>query len=92
MSAKQIALDKEGNFKEERYELGESEALLEGASVYSFQDGIQTLVTALERLLGSKPNIEILKNTGVSSLRPNENNCFEASPPFIKQNNPKPCL
>jgi oxygen-dependent protoporphyrinogen oxidase len=59
------------------YDLGNTTQLTENASVYSFQSGMQTLTTALEDHLAARPNISILRNTKVSSLRLQEDKTFE---------------
>ncbi|EPT02148.1 hypothetical protein FOMPIDRAFT_1144080 [Fomitopsis schrenkii] len=54
---------------ESGYELGEVEGLMRGVSVYSFREGMGELVDALERNLLGRPNVEILRGDGATSLR-----------------------
>ncbi|KAF8899235.1 hypothetical protein BD779DRAFT_1690697 [Infundibulicybe gibba] len=50
------------------YVLGDTLRLMDGVSVYSFKDGMETLTRALEKSISSKSNIRILKSTPVQSI------------------------
>ncbi|KAF7316518.1 Protoporphyrinogen oxidase [Mycena indigotica] len=59
-----------------RYELGDMRKTMEGVSVYSFRDGMGTLVEALVKSLKTRPNVRILDNTEVTAVVP-ESERFE---------------
>lgn len=50
------------------YELGQVAQLMKGVSVYSFQDGMQTLTDTLERRLEEHANVEVVKGDGAAAL------------------------
>ncbi|KDQ58487.1 hypothetical protein JAAARDRAFT_193052 [Jaapia argillacea MUCL 33604] len=63
---------------EERYELGSIEEKMKGVSVYSFRDGMETLVQALVRDLEGMKNVRLVKDVEVTSVRPiEEDKSFE---------------
>ncbi|KAF7790522.1 hypothetical protein EIP86_001478 [Pleurotus ostreatoroseus] len=53
------------------YELGDVEKLLQGMSVYSFRDGMSTLVRALETELGRRANVKVIREDGAATLTRN---------------------
>jgi oxygen-dependent protoporphyrinogen oxidase len=53
---------------------------MEGVSVYSFRDGLQSLTSALEHYLSSQPNVSILCSTNATLLQLKEDKSFEVSP------------
>ncbi|KAF9467947.1 hypothetical protein BDZ94DRAFT_918990 [Collybia nuda] len=61
------------------YDLGGTIQLMHNASVYSFRGGMQTLTNALELSLSVRPNVKILRDTQVSSLRLQKSKAFEIS-------------
>lgn len=42
--------------------------MMKGASVFSFKDGMETIVRAMEEVLTNNPKVSVLKNTGVESI------------------------
>ena len=66
------------------YHLGDVPRLLNDASVYSFQDGMQTLTSALERDLLARSNVHILRDVGVTSLELQIDQKFKVCPSRIK--------
>ncbi|CAL1698977.1 unnamed protein product [Somion occarium] len=50
------------------YDLGNVEAGLKDASVFSFRDGAEALVQALERELERRQNVTILKSHGIAAI------------------------
>jgi len=64
--------------EEESYILGDLVSRMEGVSVYSFQDGMETITKALTRYLENKSNVRLLAGVSVDSLRVNiDNKNFE---------------
>ncbi|PCH35100.1 Protoporphyrinogen oxidase [Wolfiporia cocos MD-104 SS10] len=53
----------------ERYDLGDVQRLMKGVSVYSFRDGMETLVEAVKRELDINQNVEVLTGEEVIALR-----------------------
>lgn len=53
------------------YELGEVEGMMKNASVFSFRDGIESLMGALEKGLERKRNVELVKSKTVVGLARN---------------------
>ncbi len=39
--------------------------MMKGASVFSFKDGMETIVRAMEEVLTNNPKVSVLKNTGL---------------------------
>ncbi|KAJ7598914.1 hypothetical protein C8J56DRAFT_915358 [Mycena floridula] len=54
------------------YELGEVLQMMDGVSVFSFKDGMNTLTDALASHLEAMPNVNILSDAAVKSVRPLE--------------------
>lgn len=52
----------------DEYKLGDVQTLMEGVSVYSFRDGMITLVDAMEKALQRQSNVEIVKNDSAVRL------------------------
>ncbi|KIP04479.1 hypothetical protein PHLGIDRAFT_120646, partial [Phlebiopsis gigantea 11061_1 CR5-6] len=50
------------------YELGSVPDIMENTSVYSFRDGMATLVDAMEKALLGSPNVDIIRNDSVVSI------------------------
>ena len=50
------------------YELGEVEGMMKSASVFSFRDGIESLMDTLERDLEERKNVELVKSRTVVGL------------------------
>jgi protoporphyrinogen/coproporphyrinogen III oxidase len=48
------------------HDLGNIQKSMEGVSVYSFRDGMATLTGSLEKYLLQSPNVELVKNDGVT--------------------------
>ncbi|KZT25657.1 Protoporphyrinogen oxidase [Neolentinus lepideus HHB14362 ss-1] len=59
-----------GTSEEPTYDLGTIEATMKGVSVYSFKNGMYSLVDALLKALNSRPNVRLLPNTAITSLTP----------------------
>lgn len=59
------------------YELGHTDHLMQGVSVYSFKDGMSTLTDALERYLHALPNVTIIKGTRILNIRPCKDSTIE---------------
>ena len=61
--------------EEERdpYELGSTQDLMRGISVFSFKDGMEGLTSSLESYLQNLPNLTIMKGTEVQSIEPLKN-------------------
>lgn len=53
---------------EDVYDLGGIKGLVKGASVYSFTEGMETIVRALEAALVKHPKVEVRKGEGVESI------------------------
>jgi oxygen-dependent protoporphyrinogen oxidase len=70
---------------EESYELGKVEEMMQGVSVYSFRDGMETLTRALETTLRAAPNVHILPGTQISSLALSKNHGIEARSTLPRQ-------
>ncbi|KAJ7512889.1 hypothetical protein B0H11DRAFT_2213440 [Mycena galericulata] len=68
-----------------RYQLGEIPKLMDGAAVYSFRDGMATLPEALARSISKNPNIRVLSDTEITTLRLDEEHAFEIT---TKKTNP----
>ncbi|KAL4247830.1 Protoporphyrinogen oxidase [Abortiporus biennis] len=51
------------------YELGNLPNIMKGVSVYSFKDGMEALVRALEAELARKGNVHVLKGVAVDSIK-----------------------
>ncbi|KAI0739226.1 Protoporphyrinogen oxidase [Daedaleopsis nitida] len=51
------------------YELGDVAQLMEGVSVYSFRDGMQTLTDAMESRLYEHSGVETMKGDGITMLK-----------------------
>lgn len=62
---------------EEKYDLGRTLEMMDGISVYSFRDGMETLTKALEEHLRSAANVSILADTSISGIKMLENQLFE---------------
>lgn len=54
------------------YDLGSVPAALQNASVYSFRQGMSTLVNALEDALRQRQNVEVLKDASVAAVQRND--------------------
>ncbi|KAF8178232.1 protoporphyrinogen oxidase [Pholiota molesta] len=65
------------NPPDDSYELGKTSEMMRDASVYSFRDGMQTLTNALEDHLQTRPNVSVLKNVEILSLKSLEDHSFE---------------
>jgi len=63
--------------EEEKYELGRTLEMMDGVSVYSFRDGMESLTKALEDHLRSVPNVNILVDTRISGIRMLEDRFLE---------------
>ena len=63
--------------EEEKYELGRTLEMMDGVSVYSFRDGMETLTKALEERLRSAANVSILMDTRISGIKMLENQLLE---------------
>lgn len=50
------------------HDIGDVSELMKDASVYSFKNGLQTLTDALESHLATRENVEILRDTAISSV------------------------
>ena len=61
----------------EKYELGRTLEMMDGVSVYSFRDGMETLTKALEERLRSAANVRILVDTRISGIKMLENQLLE---------------
>lgn len=59
------------------YDLGNTAQLMQDTSVYSFRGGMQSLTNALEHHLSVCPNVQVLRDTNVTSLRLQKNKTFE---------------
>ncbi|PPQ99256.1 hypothetical protein CVT24_009301 [Panaeolus cyanescens] len=53
---------------EDEYNLGDLPKLMQGVSVYSFKNGMQTLTDALHAALVRQPNVTIIPNAPVNSI------------------------
>ncbi|KAF7344433.1 hypothetical protein MSAN_01924500 [Mycena sanguinolenta] len=62
-----------------RYQLGDVLKLMEGASVYSFRDGMGTLADALTRSITKNPNIRIISGAEVTALQFDDEHGFQPS-------------
>ena len=63
------------------YILGDVPSLMQGASVYSFKEGMITLSNALERALSAHPNVELGKSDAVVAVeRSSDNDITVRSP------------
>lgn len=51
------------------YDVGDVSSMMEGASVYSFRDGIETLPRAMRKWLDAAPNVHLRMGTDVKALR-----------------------
>ena len=71
--------------EEEKYELGRTLEMMDGVSVYSFRDGMETLTKALEERLRSAANVRILVDTRISGIKMLENQLLEVRK-FCSQN------
>ncbi|KAF9051632.1 hypothetical protein BJ165DRAFT_1365252 [Panaeolus papilionaceus] len=65
--------------EEEDYDLGNVPELMRGVSVYSFKDGMQTLIKALQADLQKRPNVKIICNTDVRAITKLQPGTFEIS-------------
>ncbi|KAJ7255889.1 hypothetical protein B0H12DRAFT_1287472 [Mycena haematopus] len=74
--AKQEEKEKEEE-ERKRYQLGNVLKLMDGASVYSFRDGMCTLAEALTRSITKNPNIRILSGTEVTALQFDDEHGFQ---------------
>lgn len=52
----------------EAYDMGEVARLMQGVSVYSFRDGMQTLTDAMEKHLREQDNVDIVQGDAAVSL------------------------
>ena len=52
----------------EDYDLGSIPTIMQSASVYSFNEGMSTLVRAMEKALGRRQNVEVVTNERVTTL------------------------
>ena len=68
---------REPKAEEEKYELGRTLEMMDGVSVYSFRDGMETLTKALEERLRSAANVSILVGTRISGIKMLENQLLE---------------
>ena len=50
------------------YKLGDVPKIMENTSVYSFRDGMTTLVDAMEKALLDSPNVKIIRNDAVALI------------------------
>lgn len=62
---------------EEDYDLGNVPELMRGVSVYSFKDGMQTLIKALQADLQKRPNVKVICNTDVRAITKLQPGTFE---------------
>jgi oxygen-dependent protoporphyrinogen oxidase len=69
----------DNNPPDDSYELGKTSEMMRDASVYSFRDGMQTLTNALEAHLQTRPNVSLLKNVEILSLKSLEDHSFEVN-------------
>ncbi len=53
----------------EPYDLGDVASLMNGVSVYSFRDGMQTLTDAMTRRVREQANVDVLQGDGVRTLK-----------------------
>ena len=72
-----------GGEREEKYDLGDVERNMAHVSVYSFQDGIETLTRALTRYLEACPNVTLFPGVAVESLGVNEDRSFRVISSFF---------
>lgn len=68
---------REPKAEEEQYELGRTLEMMNGVSVYSFIDGMETLTKALEESLRSASNVSILVDARISGIKMLENRLLE---------------
>lgn len=54
--------------------MGGVDKIMKGASVFTFRDGMETIVRAVDKALHANPNIAVLKNTGVESIAKDSSN------------------
>ena len=52
----------------DNYELGDVQEIMKTASVYSFKEGMTTLVHALEKALADSSNVQIIRNDHVAAI------------------------
>ncbi|KAI0758413.1 Protoporphyrinogen oxidase [Trametes elegans] len=67
------------SIEETSYELGHVPELVKGVSVYSFEDGIQTLTDAILRYLERQENVDIVRGDGAARLVKNPRNDFQVT-------------
>jgi oxygen-dependent protoporphyrinogen oxidase len=80
---------------EVQYEVGDVERLMvnENTSVYSFKDGMETLPLAMKAWLENQPNVQIVSDSTINSVKTREEDrTFEISvnskvrsPAYIKR-------
>jgi oxygen-dependent protoporphyrinogen oxidase len=58
--------------REKSYDLGKVKTDMQGISVYSFKDGLSTLVRAIEARLKENVNVKILTDTAVRQIVPED--------------------
>ncbi|KAF5369051.1 hypothetical protein D9758_002944 [Tetrapyrgos nigripes] len=59
------------------YELGDIQDMMKGVSVFSFRDGMSTIINALEERVKQNPAVRIVCGATVESLNVNDENCLE---------------
>ncbi|TCD66921.1 oxygen-dependent protoporphyrinogen oxidase [Steccherinum ochraceum] len=65
----QNALRPSNNLDDKTYEMGNMMDKMKGVSVYSFQDGMETITRALRQDLEKRHNVEIIAGDAAASLR-----------------------
>ncbi|KIM37477.1 hypothetical protein M413DRAFT_77077 [Hebeloma cylindrosporum] len=65
--------------EQETYELGRTLEMMNGVSVYSFKDGMESLTKALEDHLGTLANVRILVDTRISRIKMVDDQLLEIS-------------
>ena len=68
---------REPEAEEEKYELGRTLEMMDGVSVYSFRDGMETLTKPLEEHLRTAANLSTLMDTGILAIKRLENQLLE---------------
>lgn len=69
--------------RDDKYDLGDTLAMMRDVSVYSFREGLQTLTNSLVAALRSSPNVTILENTAVSRVSLRSAGALEVASPYL---------
>jgi protoporphyrinogen/coproporphyrinogen III oxidase len=70
---------KSPSLQSDDYEVGDIQALMQGVSVFSFRDGMNTMIHALEEHVKQQPNVRIVHDTPVEFLSVNHEDRLEVS-------------